>query len=663
MSNFLFRTKEEIEKNISKLSKTQLLKLYDFITNYFENYKQYGLEERPEQYSMALSVYDSIASLDHFIIEAGVGIGKSYAYLIPLMYYNYLTNKPFIISTSTIALEEQLENDIKRLSQQLNIPINIVVAKGMNNFMCLKRISNNQFNSKYQDRKYYPNISDKEWDLVNVGYCSYNNCEKHKDCEFYNRREEMKNTNGVIICNHDLLIMDLARKENKYNRQLFKNVSYIVCDEAHNLENKIRSFMTKSFVINELEEIITDSIKILERYNNYEYDYKKSIDLVKKLSATISNNINIEIEKLKLKGIDLIDCSGINLTFDNNILILLNEIYKLLGSINNSLQKIQSVSTYNVRKKVLKNIDIYKEFFRPIESDYLFWIERKYNKDFIYYSPKDISKISYDLFFNNQMLNKDKLNKTFIFTSATLSTGDNNYSYFMNNIGADKIKKGLTVEYSYDSPYDYDNNALLYCCNDIENPSLNKEKYLNQLVDKIKELIKLTNGKAMVLFTSKSDMNYVYNKIGNKLDNINIYIQNDGSSQKVVKDKFKNEINSVLFSTGIFGEGIDIKGEALSNLIIARLPFPIVNPIMECKKNSFAENGFQNVYIPEMIIKLKQGIGRLIRSKDDKGIVCILDSRMNNKYQEVIKESIPIKNFTTDINDVKKLVKKYNIDK
>lgn len=156
-------------------------------------------------------------------------------------------------------------------------------------------------------------------------------------------------------------------------------------------------------------------------------------------------------------------------------------------------------------------------------------------------------------------------------------------------------------------------------------------------------------------------MNYVYKKIGNKLDDINIYIQNDGSSQDKVKEQFKNDINSVLFSTGIFWEGIDIKGKALSNLIIARLPFPVVDPIMEYKKSKY-KNGFNKVYIPEMLIKLKQGIGRLIRSETDKGIVCILDSRMDAKYQDVIRQSIPIKNFTTDIEEIKKFVKEIKIN-
>ena len=229
----------------------------------------------------------------------------------------------------------------------------------------------------------------------------------------------------------------------------------------------------------------------------------------------------------------------------------------------------------------------------------------------------------------------------------------------MQNIGADLVQKGLTLEDSYDSPYDYENNAIIYSCKDIENPK-NKNKYLKELVQKIKELILITNGKTLVLFTSKSDMKYVYEHIGNKIGNINIYIQNDGSSQDTVKRKFKEDINSVLFSTGIFWEGIDIKGKSLSNLIIARLPFPIVDPIMEYKK-SLNKNGFAKVYIPEMLIKLKQGVGRLIRSETDKGIVCILDSRMD-KYEKRIKETLPIKKIVYSIEDLKSFIKKNKID-
>ena len=133
---------EQYKKRICGMSKSQLQQLYSLIENYFENSKKYGLQYREGQFYMALSIFDSIESMNHLIIEAGVGIGKSYAYLIPLLYYYSITGKTFIISTSTIALQEQLERDIRKLSEQLNISLNITVAKGMTNFVCLNTLKN-----------------------------------------------------------------------------------------------------------------------------------------------------------------------------------------------------------------------------------------------------------------------------------------------------------------------------------------------------------------------------------------------------------------------------------------------------------------------------------------------------------------------------------------
>lgn len=668
---------EDFVKKFNSVSKQHLEKLYSLIEDYFENCDKYGLELRDGQYQIALSVYEAIESQEHLVIEAGVGIGKSFAYLIPLMYYYELTGRSFIISTSTIALQEQLEKDIKRLSSQLclSTTMDVVVAKGMSNFLCLNRIEQiikndkndkiiEQINISKQDRKDYPNIKDNEWQNICVNNCTYSKCTNHSNCEFYKRREKMVNADGAIICNHDLLILDLTRNNGTYGKQLLKKVNFIVCDEAHNLESKIRNFYTKEIYVDAAKNILKEALKILENLKVEDYDYDSSIKLVNSLSKHIADNANKEIEKLKNKGIDLVDCNGLTFTFDDDVRLLSKQLDELFSNIKDSIQIFSKKDTEELEDNINEMYKMFKVLADGKDSNYLFWIVHRRNKNYIYYAPKDIDKIAFDIFFDRENLNSRLGDiKTFIFTSATLSIGKNNYSYFLNNIGANRIEKknDLTIEYSYESPYNYDENALLYCCNDIESPSINKEKYLVQLVNKIKELIRITNGKTLVLFTSKSDMNYVYKKIGNKLDDINIYIQNDGSSQDKVKEQFKNDINSVLFSTGIFWEGIDIKGKALSNLIIARLPFPVVDPIMEYKKSKY-KNGFNKVYIPEMLIKLKQGIGRLIRSETDKGIICILDSRMDAKYQDVIRQSIPIKNFTTDIEEIKKFVKEIKIN-
>ena len=650
--------------------KEKMKELYSKIDDYFNNSIKYGLSYREGQHNMALSVFEAIESKEHLIIEAGVGIGKSFAYLIPLIYFFEMSGKSFIISTSTIALQEQLEKDINVISNQLNIPVDVVVAKGMSNFMCFNRLEeflsklkdDNQFikifTQNKQDRKDYPGIKDNVWKQINVEKCNYFKCKNHRNCEFYKRRELMKSINGIIICNHDLLIEDLSRKSN-YGKELLQKVDYIVCDEAHNLENKVRSFKTNEIKIRNVKIPLRNAINILSEIGNVEYDYLKIEEIIDNLYTQINDNVLMTIEKLKKENIEIEDCNGLELVFDEQTIKLSNMIKNILKDINDSIQIHSNKNT----EEIEDDLNEYSKMFEILSSgqngNYLFWIERRKRRNYVYCAPKNINTISYDLFFNNNHSFYRLDGKTFIFTSATLSVGKNNFKYFMQNIGADLVQKGLTLEDSYDSPYDYENNAIIYSCKDIENPK-NKNKYLKELVQKIKELILITNGKTLVLFTSKSDMKYVYEHIGNKIGNINIYIQNDGSSQDTVKRKFKEDINSVLFSTGIFWEGIDIKGKSLSNLIIARLPFPIVDPIMEYKK-SLNKNGFAKVYIPEMLIKLKQGVGRLIRSETDKGIVCILDSRMD-KYEKRIKETLPIKKIVYSIEDLKSFIKKNKID-
>lgn len=656
---------EQYKKRICGMSKSQLQQLYSLIENYFENSKKYGLQYREGQFYMALSIFDSIESMNHLIIEAGVGIGKSYAYLIPLLYYYNITGKTFIISTSTIALQEQLERDIRKLSEQLNISLNITVAKGMTNFVCLNRLKNilsrkhneiyDEIDLEKQDRRYYPDFKDDKWEKICVDNCTYTRCKNYIKCDFYQRRQDMRNTKGAIICNHDLLINDLDKKDSFGERPLFQNVDYIVCDEAHNLENKVRSFYTKTKYIKGIKHTVRRMIDDLSKHDNFEYNYDYIASKIDLLYELISKNVNKKIEELRNNGIDLIDCNGLEFPFDESIKKISSEIFDILDNMGMSLQ-ILNDHFYDF-ENMAEDIEMLNILSKGKKSSYVLWIEHKNNKDYINYAPKNISNICNSLFFK-QFLKKKP---TFIFTSATLSIGNNDYNYFINGIGATDVSN-IVIEESFDSPYDYDKNTILYTCDDITNPNKNKDKYLEELVEKIKQLIKLTNGKTLILFTSKSDMNYVYNKIGTNLDGINIYIQNDGSSQDTIKEKFKNDIDSVLFSTGIFWEGIDIKGISLSNLIIARLPFPVVDPVIEYKKVTYGDEGFDKVYLPEMLIKLKQGVGRLIRSEDDKGIVCILDSRINKKYKDAVQDSIPIKNFTTDMDEVKKLVKKYDIN-
>jgi len=210
-------------------------------------------------------------------------------------------------------------------------------------------------------------------------------------------------------------------------------------------------------------------------------------------------------------------------------------------------------------------------------------------------------------------------------TSATLSSdGVDNYDYFIANVNL-PVDETLICD-SKKSPFDYDSQAMIYYTEDIPHPTKEREAFIEAGVEEIVKLLNITNGKAMILFTAKRDMLEVY-KILRERVSYKILMQSSKSSQNDVIKEFKTDVNSVLLGTGSFWEGISIEGRALSNLIIFRLPFPVPEPIIDYKR-SISKDGLMEVSVPEMIIKLKQGIGRLIRNENDFGIVSIIDSRL-----------------------------------
>lgn len=255
-------------------------------------------------------------------------------------------------------------------------------------------------------------------------------------------------------------------------------------------------------------------------------------------------------------------------------------------------------------------------------------------------------------------------NKRVILTSATISqpgiTNYDKYDYLITTLGLDSLTTNqLAVSSPKQSPFDYKNNALLYIPANL--PSRKSiDEYREAAFDEIMKLIKLTDGRSMILFTSKEDMFTVFERLQELNLPWNILVQRDGSSQNLIKDQFIEDEKSVLLSTGIFWEGMDIPGPSLSNLIIYKLPFPVPEPILEYKSNQ-VEDGFMEVYIPEMLIKLRQGLGRLIRKETDKGIATILDSRLSKKqdrvYRDLVLKAIPFENITEEFSEVESFIR------
>lgn len=636
-------------------------KVYQFFC--IDIVSKYNQEEREGQQDMALDIADiAIRDNKHFMIEAGVGIGKTFAYLVPLMYYHRIFPKPIVIATSTIALQHQLEQDIAFISRLMGCNSNVILAKGYKHYICLKRVKRhfkNQSNNILSEIKagifdrnnFSCNIPDNIWNKINVTYDQQlcRDCADVRNCQFKTIRQEMKTTSGFIICNQDLLTTHLDQMIFKQQESplLSKDIRFIVVDEAHNLEEKIRNHYTQGYSYNQINKIINKTVK----QNNKNSRISTIANNIQQALGKIYNAISKEITKQRqeIKDEFVTERFSINFsTIKGNVLY----VYELLNEL--------SIITSYYEQEYLSNNpfgesleDVMSFFYNMYYSndDAILWVEsRQHGDEVLFLCPKNIATKAQQLYFSNKF--------TTILTSATLANKScnndlENYSYTIKNIGFPVEKGGYNLTQPQPSPFSYDKNCMLYCANDLPHPRNEHPDFIKMATERLIELLNISKGKALVLFTAKKDLEEVRGQLSDRQLPYNILFQDESSSQSKIIDSFKKDIHSILLGTGTYWEGLDIPGETLSNVVIFRLPFPVPDPIIRYK-TSLAKDGLMEVSVPMMIIKLKQGIGRLIRKKDDKGIISILDPRLGataqSTYRNMVLDAIPIKNMTTQIS-------------
>lgn len=345
--------------------------------------------------------------------------------------------------------------------------------------------------------------------------------------------------------------------------------------------------------------------------------------------------------------------------FDQNgsAVELLTEMNAAIHNLSSSIQIYSSMDFRNNRSFAdSDDLDAVSESLSELLDqidDMLIWIEQHGSNTELVYCPKNTKEIVSRLYFNGE--------ERTILTSATLTNAtsgslEEQYSYFISNTGFPAGDRGCLSE-PKPSPYPYDEHAMIYYCDDLPHPTREHEAFIEKGVERLLEILSISNGKALVLFTAKTDMEEVYSILSQKSLPYKILMQQPGSSQDKVLNEFKEDTNSVLLGTGAYWEGISIEGKSLSNVIIFRLPFPVPDPIIEYKC-SVAKDALMDVRVPEMIIKLKQGIGRLIRNFTDTGIVCIIDRRLRDeppeRYHDITWDSLPIKNRTSSLDELKR---------
>ncbi|HPS64059.1 MAG TPA: helicase C-terminal domain-containing protein [Ignavibacteria bacterium] len=632
------------------------------LSQYFEGY-----EPRKSQGDMAEAIYESLLSKTHIFIEAPTGIGKSFAYLVPALYYAKKYGKKAVVSTNTINLQEQLiRKDLPALEKLLPFEFSYSLLKGKNNYVCPNRLAKavqskaSLFeNYEYKDlEKIYEwaiktkdgTTSDIEFELnynvwANVcaehGICSSKTCGAPDTTKcFYQKAKNRIANSDLVVVNHHLFftLYQLAKSNDSDEGYLFHN-DFVIFDEAQTVESVASGQIIPS--------VSRDMINYLLRrlYNpKNNRGFLRNYNNVENIYSVIKNLFEYNrqfFEDLKHKFFRY-DASGkpVKLTeriYDKNLFenFLKSETEKLISSLSRLLQRVKSDLEENELKDyiirlgaVISLIDDFINLKHDI-SEHVYWLELSSSKPeanlALCVSPVDISDYFRSNFF--------KPDNTCILTSATLSI-NKKFDYMKKRLGGEEA-----WELNLPTQFNFEQQVKLYITKDLTVPQkTNFPGYEQNLCKWILHFIKMNRGKSLVLFTNAMLMFRTAENLTPDFEreNIEILIQGKGISRVQLLKRFKENVNSVLFGLDSFWTGIDVPGEALSGLIITRLPFLVPDhPLVQAKMEyieSHGGNSFMDYSLPEAIFKFRQGAGRLIRSKYDTGFIAVLDDRIVKKY-------------------------------
>jgi ATP-dependent DNA helicase DinG len=617
-----------------------------------------GFTPRSAQETMATAIERTIELNSELVVEAGTGTGKTFAYLIPI----FLSQKKTIISTGTKTLQDQLfYNDIPVIQKILSFPLKVVLLKGRANYLCIYRLHKNREDGRFASRQQISELQTiYDWSSSTVtgdiaeldavpedsGIWPYatsttENC-LNQDCHFYKECHVVKARQNalaadIVVVNHHLFFADMALQNGGFG-ELLPGADVIVFDEAHHLPDIASYFFSTVLTSRQLIELARDS-------ENEANENAKDMPQIAEESANLQRAVQSMRTAL---GLELR-----SLPWPER---LTQNLEVIISDIKHSLQYFEEIlKVAGVRSKGLEScwkrcgelIERFDMLTKQAPANTVHWYETHTQSFTIHLTPMIVAE-----FFKKFMQERQR---SWIFTSATL-TVKNNFKLFQETMGLENSPHLLLK-----SPFDYQKQALLYAPRGM--PDTQSQNYTEAVIEAAIPVLEATQGKAFLLFTSHRALDRAAAYLENRLP-FPLLRQGTKPKRQLV-DEFKELGNAILLGTSSFWYGVDVRGDALSCVIIDKLPFSAPDdPILQARIKMLRQQGadpFMSYQLPQAVLILKQGAGRLIRDMEDRGILMICDPRLvGNRYGEVFLQSLPDMSRTRDFEKVREFLKYEN---
>jgi ATP-dependent DNA helicase DinG len=623
-------------------------------------------EARPEQLVMARAVARAIEEGSHLMVEAGTGVGKSFAYLVPAILAAAEAGKKVVVSTHTISLQEQLlEKDIPLLRAVMPHEFSAVLVKGRSNYISLRRLdaATSRAGATFfrpEDLDQLAEIklwagrtddgsrSDLEfrplpavWDAVasEHGNCLGKKCPRFRACFYYAARQRVRAAN-ILVVNHALFMSDLALRAS--GASLLPEYDVAIFDEAHTLEAVAGEHLGLRITAGQVEYHLNRLYQ--DRTRKGLLAYHKLQDAIEQANRArfaaegFFDSVTLWMGRKGPANGRLRSPCGLPDTLGVEFRKLSDAIVEGAEQVDEEEQRIELIAAADRCDSMANSLE---SWLAQDDEDSVYWVDREERpgrprRITLACAPLDVGPTLRAALFDRV--------PTCVMTSATLAVGSPpGFGFAKSRVGLTKCE---TIQLG--SPFDYANRVTIHVPTNLPDPSEDPRGFEAAAIRAIPYYLEMTHGKAFVLFTSNRMLETAARTLAPWFSerNIALFAQTDGMPRSKMVEAFKADVDSVIFGAESFWQGVDVPGDALQNVIIVKLPFSVPDrPLLEARLESIRRRGgnpFVEHQVPEAVLKLKQGFGRLIRSKDDAGIVVILDPRVITKpYGRTFLGSLP----------------------